>query len=434
MRMNIVHEGAAALTYAIREIVSVARRLEACGVEILWENIGDPIGKGEAVAPWIVQTVHEVLDDAVSWGYGPTAGMLEAREFLAAEVNRRGGVQVTPDDILFFNGLGDAVAKVYGLLRRQGRVLLPSPVYGTHSTHETLHSGKRALSYPLDPHSGWIPDLADVRRRVRENPTIAAICLVNPDNPTGVVYPREILKGFVQIAREHDVLLICDEIYAHIVYNGRSVVHLSELAEDTCAVVMRGISKEIPWPGSRCGWIEILNRGHDEVFDAYARSLLAAKRMEVCSTTLPQLALPRILGDERYSEHLAARADMYEERAQEAFDALRDIPRIVAVRPDGAFYFTVVFEPGAINGDRTLTVATAETRELVEGLVASAPDDLRFVYYLLASTGICVVPLRGFNSELNGFRFTLLEHDDARRARMLRVLREAVGAYVTANA
>ena len=120
MRRNIVHSGAASLTYAIREIVPVGYRMRDLGLKMTWENIGDPIQKGEAVTPWIREIMHEVVDQDASWAYCDSAGVPETREFLAEHVNRRGGARVTPDDIIFFNGIGDA-AGCRALVRGQGR-------------------------------------------------------------------------------------------------------------------------------------------------------------------------------------------------------------------------------------------------------------------------------------------------------------------------
>jgi len=159
MRHNIVHVGASSLTYAIREIVAVGHRFRDLGLEMTWENIGDPIQKGETVAPWIRQILHEIVDRDSSWGYCDTAGIPETREFLADEVNKRGGARVTPEDIIFFNGIGDAVAKVYGFLRREARIIGPTPAYSTHSSAEAAHSGYDHLTYELDPYNGWRPDV-----------------------------------------------------------------------------------------------------------------------------------------------------------------------------------------------------------------------------------------------------------------------------------
>ena len=430
MRRNIVHVGAASLTYEIREIVQVARRMEGLGVAVTWENIGDPVAKGERIAPWIRQMLHEIVDRDESWAYCDTAGVPEAREFLAAEVNKRGGARVTADDILFFNGIADAVSKVYGFLRREARVIGPTPAYSTHSSAEAAHSGYEHLTYELDPSNGWMPDLDDLRLKVKYNDSIAAILLVNPDNPTGAVYPRGVLEEIAAIAREHDLFLVADEIYAHIVYNGLRTLHLSEVIGDVCGIVMRGISKEFPWPGARCGWIEILNRSRDPVFATYVNSLLAAKRLEVCSTTAPQLAVPRVMGDARYPAHLRARAGIFEARAKEAHAALSGIPGVQVICPRGAFYMTVGFEPGALNGRQTLPIANPRVRELVESLVTGAASDRRLVYYLLGATGICVVPLSGFCCKRDGFRVTLLECDDAKRRWTFATLAKAIREYL----
>jgi alanine-synthesizing transaminase len=430
MRRNIVHVGAASLTYEIREIVQVARRMEGLGVKVTWENIGDPIAKGEKIAPWIRQTLQEIVADDRSWGYCDTAGVPEAREFLASEVNKRGGAKVSADDILFFNGIADAVSKVYGFLRREARVLGPTPAYSTHSSAEAAHSGYEHLTYELDPSAGWMPDLDDLRLKVKYNDSIAAILLINPDNPTGAVYPRSVLEEIVQIAREHSLFLICDEIYTHIVFNGRPTLHLSEVIGDVCGIVMRGISKEFPWPGARCGWLEVLNRSRDSVFATYVNSLLAAKRLEVCSTTAPQMAIPRVMGDARYPAHLRARSKIFEARAAEAHAALSGMPGVRVNKPGGAFYMTIGFEPGVLNNRQTLPIADGRVKELVESLVGGAANDRRFVYYLLGATGICVVPLSGFCCKRDGFRVTLLECDDEKRRWTFQTLAKAIREYL----
>jgi len=430
MRRNIIHSGAGSLTYAIREIVQVGYRFRDLGLEITWENIGDPVQKGEKIAPWIRQILHEVVDQDISWGYCDTAGVPESRRFLAAEVNKRGGVQVTPDDLIFFNGIGDAVAKVYGFLRREARVIGPTPAYSTHSSAEAAHSGYEHLTYELDPYNHWMPDLEDLRMKVKYNPSITAILLINPDNPTGAVYPREVLEQMVDIAHEFDLFLIADEIYTHIVYNGNRTLHLSEVVDDVPAIVMRGVSKEVPWPGSRCGWIEVLNRQRDEVFGTYVNSLLASKRLEVCSTTAPQMCVPRILGDARFPTHLKTRAALFEARAKEAHALLRGIPGVRVNCPSGAFYITVLFEDGVLNDRQTLAIANDKVRRMVEELVPGVSSDYRFVYYLLGATGICVVPLSGFCCKRDGFRVTLLECDDAKRRWTFETLAKALREYL----
>lgn len=355
---------------------------------------------------------------------------MEVREALAAHVNARRGARVTADDIIFFNGVADAVSKVYGFLNSYARVIGPSPAYSTHSSAESAHCAMPHITYDLDPEAGWMPDLGDLRRKLEFNPLVSGILIINPNNPTGAVYPVSVLEGLVGLAREFGLFIIADEIYIHMVFEGADSAHLSEVVGEVPAIVMRGISKELPWPGSRCGWIEVLNRDQDENFAAYIDSVVAAKRLEVCSTSGPQLAVPRIFGDPRYPEHLAERARVYAARAEEAYQVLSAVPGIKINRVQGAFYMTALFEEGILTAKQTLPVEDPELRDIVEAQAAGAALDARFVYYLLASTGICVVPLSGFCSPHPGFRFTLLETDDARRIWTLETMARAIADYL----
>ena len=431
MRRDIVHEGAKNLTYEIREIVLVARQIRALGQDITWENIGDPIEKGEKVAPWIREIIHGLMDQDIAYGYCDTAGVIATREFLAHQVNiREGGVQISPDDLLFFNGVGDAVAKVYGFLKREARVLGPSPAYSTHSSAEAAHSGYGHLTYELDPYNGWMPDIDDMRKRVKYNDSIAGILLLSPDNPTGAVYPREILDEIVKIAQDFDLFIIADEIYAHIVYEGQPRLHMSQWIQDVPGLAMRGISKEYPWPGSRCGWLEILNRRKDDNFSEYVDSLLAAKRLEVCSTTQPQMSIPAVFGDARYPTHLKERAATFNARADEVQEAFKGCEAVIVNKPGGAFYQTVMFKDGVLNNQQKLHIENAAVREKIESLVHKVSPDKRFVYYLMGATGIVVVPLTGFHCNHEGFRFTLLESNPTKRAWILSSLRESIETYI----
>jgi alanine-synthesizing transaminase len=431
MRRDIVHSGAKSLTYEIREIVAVGRRIREMGQPVTWENIGDPIEKGESVPEWIRDVIHELIDDPKSWGYCDTQGVLETRDFLAQHVNERpNGVQITMDDIMFFNGLGDAVAKVYGFLRREARVLGPSPAYSTHSSAEAAHSGYNHVTYSLDPYNGWMPDVDEIRMKVKYNDSIAGILLLSPDNPTGAVYPREILEEIAEIARQHKLFVIADEIYVHIVYNGHTRLHMSEWLGDVPGLAMRGISKEYPWPGSRCGWLEVLNKDKDENFAAYVNSLLAAKRLEVSSTTVPQMSIPRVMGDARYPGHLRRREAMFANRAQECIDAFAGCDSVIVNKPQGAFYVTVMFKPGVLNRNQTLPIENPAIREYIEAQVPNVSPDKRFVYYLMGATGIVVVPLTGFQCTHEGFRMTILENDDTKRDWIFKTIRNSIDQYI----
>jgi len=430
MRRNIVHEGAEQLTYEIREIVAVGKELEKLGRDITWENIGDPVQKGEKIPQWIKEIIAELVMQDGTYGYVSTQGVQQTREFLAELVNRRGGCQVTSNDIVFFNGLGDAVAKIFGFLKREARIIGPSPAYSTHSSAEAAHSGYEHLTYDLDAKNNWMPDLEDLENKVKYNDSISGILMINPDNPTGAVYPRPLLEKIVDIARRHQLFVICDEIYAHIVFNGAQTAHLSEVIGSVPGIALRGISKEFPWPGSRCGWIEVFNQDKFPVFKRYIKSLINAKMLEVCSTSLPQYAIPRIIGDPRYLEHLEKRKKMFERRANEAWEYFTPVEGIYVTKPQGAFYMVILFNDNVLNKHQTLPIAEPAIKQYVEDKVKNVQPDKRFVYYLLGATGICVVPLTGFCCSKQGFRVTLLETDDEKRRWIWQRITDSIRTYL----
>jgi aspartate/methionine/tyrosine aminotransferase len=432
MRNNIVHIGAGELTYEIRAIVDIADKLQQMGIKINMENIGDPIAKGEKIPDWMKKVVADLAMQDCSYGYSPTRGVLATREFLANRTNSRGKARISANDVIFFNGLGDAIQKVYGFLRREARVIGPSPTYSTHSSAEAAHAGTRPISYRLDPDNNWYPDLDDLKLSIKYNPTISGILIINPDNPTGAVYPERILREMIAIAREYDLFVICDEVYHNIVYNGQSTKPISDLIEEVPAMALKGISKDLPWPGARCGWIEVYNADKDPVFQKYVQSILNAKMVEVCSTTLPQKAIPLILSHPKFPEYLEERITRYEKHSNIAYDLLKKIPGIKVNRTNGAFYMSVVINRELLSNHQTLPIDNPEVRQMVEGLVGN-PEiafDKRFVYYLLAATGICVVPLSSFCTEERGFRVTLLERNEAEFTRVFRTIGDGITAYL----
>ena len=430
MRNNIVSLGADELKYEIREIVAVAKEFGKLGVKIMWENIGDPVQKGEKIPDWIKDIVIQANREDASYAYSPTKGVEATREFLAQQANKNGRVRITKEDIIFFNGLGDAISKLYGQLKKEYRVIGPSPAYSTHSSAEAAHAGSEYISYNLDPRNLWYPDLNDLRMKVKYNPVISGILVINPDNPTGAVYPKEVLDEIVAIAREYDLFIVCDEIYINMAYNGKTAVPLAEVIGDVCGISMKGISKELPWPGSRCGWMEVYNQRNDQVFAKYVKSIVDDKMLEVCSTTLPQVVIPKIFSDPRFKAHVEERNRRYERRSNFAYDLLKDIPGIVVNRTNGAFYMTVMFEEGALNSRQSLPIKDQAVRQLVEKITSDVALDKRFVYYLLATTGICVVPLTGFNCNLKGFRITLLESDDRKFDGIFMTVRDKIREYL----
>lgn len=425
MRVDIVHPGAGELQYEIRGIVEFAHKLQQTGIEITWENIGDPVAKGEEVPRWITDIVANAARESMSYAYSPTKGLNEAREYLSGARSKETGATLSPEDIIFFNGLGDAITKTYTWLNPIARVLGPSPAYPTHSSVEGAHGRSRHLTYNLDPHNNWLPDMQDIRNKVKYNPNIAALLIINPDNPTGMVYPKEVLAELVAIAEEYDLFLIADEIYANLAYDPNDFTSLASLVDGIPTIIMRGLSKEVPWPGSRCGWLEFYNLEKDPAFKRYAESLEEAKMIEVCSTTLPQLVLPEILSDKRYIPYVRNRTERYRQRAAEASTTLNAAQGMQVIKPKGAFYLSVTLDDEFLkNAD--LQPANVQAGKLLAGELAkmgSQELDKKFCYQLLAATGLCTVPLTtGFNSHVPGFRMTLLESDPEKFSSILNTL------------
>lgn len=431
MRRQLLRLGADELTYEIRGIVKKAEELQALGQRIHWENIGDPVQKNRNLESWMKKIIAELLEEDITYGYSHSKGLLSTRQFLMDRNNALGGAQLRVQDITFFNGLGDAIAKIYQYLLPTSRVIGPSPAYSTHSSAEAAHANTNPLTYFLDPENSWFPDLKDLRNKVKYNESIVGILVINPDNPTGMVYPKHILEEIVAIAKEFNLFLVFDEIYLNIIYNDAKTCLMSEVIGDVPGLSLKGISKEIPWPGARCGWAEYYNRDKDDDFDRFCQTIDNAKMIEVSSTTLPQRAIPKLIGDERYPGYLKKINDRIGHRSQVLTKFLEDIPYIQFNLTNGAFYNTIIFKKGVLKSGQQLVISDKKVKELVASWVEdpSMPYDQRFVYYLLGAKGVCVVPISAFASDLLGFRVTLLEENEEERQLIFQKIKAGIMEY-----
>ena len=414
MRQPLIRLGANELTYEIRGIVKKAEQIENLGYTILWENIGDPVQKNCKLPDWMTDIIAGLAKNNAAYSYCHSKGIPATRQFLADRNNNLKGAQITADDILFFNGLGDAIAKVYQFLEPTARIIGPSPAYSTHSSAEGAHANTKPITYKLDPENFWYPDVEDLYLKVKYNPNIVGILIINPDNPTGMVYPREILESIVAIADEFKLFLISDEIYINVTYNGAEAFPLAQVIGDKVpGIGLKGISKELPWPGSRCGWSEFYNRKIDPEFDKLCTALENAKMIEVCSTKFPQMAIPLIMGDARYQPYRNNLNEHIGKRSKIIAEILKPVPQITFNETYGAFYNTIVFKPGTLSKDQYLQVED-ERIELILSQWLNEPMalDKQFVLNLLAAKKVCVVPISSFCSELQGFRVTLLEENE----------------------
>ncbi|MBC7981694.1 aminotransferase class I/II-fold pyridoxal phosphate-dependent enzyme, partial [Candidatus Parcubacteria bacterium] len=225
---------------------------------------------------------------------------------------------------------------------------------------------------------------------------------------------------------------ISDEIYLNITYNGARAYSLAEVIEDVPGLSMKGISKEFPWPGSRCGWMEFYNKRNDKDFERFCSALDNAKMIEVCSTTLPQLAIPKIMSHPNYKQYRLELNEKIGKRSKIIAGILSAVPELQFNETYGAFYNTIIFKEGTLNNKQTLPIANPEVKKMVEDWVSKDGVDLdkRFVYYLLGSAGICVVPISSFCSDLRGFRVTLLEENEALLSNTFTAIAEAIKKYL----
>lgn len=235
------------------------------------------------------------------------------------------------------------------------------------------------------------------------------------------------------IAKEFDLFIVADEIYMNITYNGAVAFPLSTIIGDVPGISLKGISKEIPWPGSRCGWMEYYNRHKDPEFNRLCQTLDNAKMIEVCSTKLPQLAIPKIFSHPAYPSYRQALNERIGKRSQLIASILSNVKGIKFNQTNGAFYNTIIFEEGVLKAHQKLHIEDSAVREMVEQtwFTSPMPMDKRFVYYLLAAKGVCVVPISSFSSELQGFRVTLLEEDEALLVKTFTYIKEALEEFLS---
>lgn len=422
MRKNLLHIGHKELSYEIREIVDVANQIKSLWRTIYWENIWDPVEKWEAIPTWMKEIVSDACQlDAVYW-YCPTRWLDKTREYLAEKNSK-----ITKDNILFFNGLWDAINKIYKSLSFDSRVIWPNPAYSTHSSAEAAHAGSAHITYSLNPNDNWNPDLVELENKVKYNPNIVWILVVNPDNPTWAVFSKEILEKIVDIAKNYNLFLIFDEIYEKLTYLDEDRVLLSDIIWDVPGISMKWISKDLPWPWSRCGWIEVYNQDKDENFRQYISSILSWKMLEVCSTTLPQYVLPKIYESQNYKASLKERIAKYQSRAELAERILWWMDEITLVKPKWAFYLSITFNMENINSSYIPSIKEYDIEKIVLDFLAwKSRFDKKFCYFLLWKTWVCSVPLSWFNSSYEWFRITLLEEDEEKFEYILERIREFI--------
>ncbi|MFA4830817.1 MAG: pyridoxal phosphate-dependent aminotransferase [Patescibacteria group bacterium] len=438
MRNSIANPNVHFMKYQIREVVDVMQKLKEINptMNFVGENIGDPIAKGWNAPPFLKQAIIEEVNkpgDKV-FGYSHSRGLPELRQWVVEHVKKLSPAStLNYEDVLFTSGLGAAISVLYQMMPEGARVIQPTPAYPAHTSMEAFSSQSDSIFYQLDPKKEWQPDLADLESQIQARPEVAAVLIINPNNPTGAVYQKDTLEAIVRLAEKYQLMIISDEVYFRMVYNGCEHVQIIGLAQDRVPlVVLRGLSKDLPWPGGRSGWIEFHNTDLNADYQAYADGVKQRILMEVCSTSLPQFIMPKVYDNPEYKTWLANNNKELETNGNYIAEILNHTKGLSANRTNGAFYMLPLFAEGVLNNRQTLPIGHAETRAFIERAVGKLgmPLDQRFTYYLLAATGICVVPASGFYSPYPGFRLTTLDRDEARRKDTYARLSRAVEEYL----
>lgn len=423
------------LKYDIRALAAVAQKLGELGSPVTtFENIGDPVQQGYIVPDWIVEEHAKVLKDTKNWGYSPTEGLLSAREFIVEE-KRQQGVSLGIQDIFFTSGLGHGINTLYQTFVGSGvRVLHPAPTYPSHSSVESFFAGEPPLLYTCLPENGWQPDIAKMEEQIGQHPEIAFILVIAPNNPTGVCYSDETMEHIANLARKHGLGIISDETYIRLIYSGHkqtSMARIMSKGDSFPLIVMRSTSKDIPWPGGRCGWLEFYNYGNDAEFAALKETVLQALRVQVCATTFPQALIPILYGHPKYPAHLEQLIAQLEEQSTFICKVLNEMKGISCTPGQAAFYLSAVFDTDVLKPGQTLPIENRQARAYIESLVQdpAMPLDKRFCLYLMASKGIFLTPLSSFEGPW-GFRVTTLRSDLTETVSVYERLSQAAQEYL----
>jgi alanine-synthesizing transaminase len=315
-------------TYAIRNIVAEAQKVEAAGTRVRYLNIGDPIQFGFDTPPHLVQAVERAMRDGHN-GYTPSPGILEAREAVARDFTDR-GVPTSPDRVLLTSGTSEGIELTMGALVDEGdEVLVPTPTYPLY-TAVLAKIGATAVYYRTDPDRGWQPDLDHVRSLI--TPRTRALVVIDPNNPTGAIYPDETRRALIDLAEARGFVLLADEVYGDLAYDG-PVPPLQRLAIDAPIIAFSSLSKAYLAPGWRAGWLAVgRNPRLDEVLAAIKK--LADGRL--CSPGPMQYAITAALTGDR--SHQVAFRDALRVRANLTTSRFNAMPGVRCVPPLGAFY------------------------------------------------------------------------------------------------
>lgn len=365
-------------TYAIRNIVTEAKKVEAAGTRVRYLNIGDPIPFGFQTPPHMIEAVTRALRDGHN-GYAPSVGIPAAREAVTAECVSR-GMPMTPDRVVITSGTSEGIELALTALAESGdEVLVPIPTYPLY-TAVLAKIGARPIFYRTDAAHGWQPDLDHVRSLI--SPRTRALVVIDPNNPTGATYPDDTRLALLEIAERHNVPLLADEVYADLAFDG-PVSAFARQNTEAPVITFSSLSKAYLAPGWRSGWLAVGQSGRlDDVLAAIKK--LADGRL--CSTGPMEHALVAALTGDR--SHQAAFRDALRERAVLSHERLNAIGGMTSVMPSAAFYAMprVALPAGTTDEDYVLALLRATGVLCVYGSgFGTDPADGYFRVVFLAS-------------------------------------------------
>ena len=367
--------------YDVRGPILVeAQRLEAEGHHILKLNIGNTAPFGfDAPEAIVADMVHHLPD---SQGYSDSQGIYPARTAVAQYYQSRGLREVSVEDVFIGNGVSELITMVLQAFLDDGNeILVPAPDYPLWTGAITL-SGGTAVHYACDESNGWNPDLAEVESKITEN--THGLVIINPNNPTGAVYSEDTVKGLIDIARRHDLVVFADEIYEKIIFDDAVHHHAATYAgSDVLCLTFSGLSKAYRVCGYRAGWVMI--SGPKEVAEDFLEGLTLIANMRMCANVPAQHAIQTALGGYQSVEELIVPGGRFYEQNKLADRLLNEIPGVSNVAPRGALYCFPRLDPEVypIEDDETFVIDLLRAKKLLvthgTGFNWPAPDHFRLV-------------------------------------------------------
>ena len=372
--------------YDIRgPVLEKARQMEEEGHKIIKLNIGN-------LAVFGLEPPDEIVQDMIrnmphSAGYTDSKGLFAPRKSVVHYTQEKGVKGVTVDDVYLGNGASELISMSMNALLDDGdEVLIPSPDYPLYTAVVALSGGK-PVHYVCDEQSEWMPDLADIRAKI--TPRTKAIVVINPNNPTGALYPDAVLREIVQVAREHQLIIFADEIYDKTLYDGHTHTSIAALADDVLILTFNGLSKNYRACGYRAGWMVV--SGDKRHARDYIEGLNMLASMRLCANTPGQLAIQTALGGYQSIKDLVQPGGRLCRQRDLAHKLLTEIPGVTCVKPKAALYMFPKLDP------RMYPIA----------------DDQQFAYELLAEEKVLIVQGTGFNwATPDHFRLVFLPNSD----------------------